>query len=241
MAQVFSPSSNTLAKASLLSVIILPAALLMAGSAITRSPYNTNVAVPLEQPIPFSHEHHAVELGIDCRYCHSTVEKSSFAGIPSTHTCMSCHSQIWTNSPLLEPVRQSYQTGTPIQWVRLNRVPDFVYFNHSIHVNKGVNCNVCHGPVNKMQLTYKGKPLWMSWCVECHREPWRFIRPRAEVFGVYYKLQAGKTLTPDEVSLLNDMDYKPSRERMEQGKQLMQQYDIKAEKGELADCWICHR
>jgi len=241
MAQVFRPSSNTLSRASLLSVILLPAALLMAGSTITRSPYNTKVAVPLDQPVPFSHEHHAVELGIDCRYCHSTVEKSSFAGIPPTHTCMSCHSQIWTNSPLLEPVRQSYQTDTPIQWVRINRLPDFVYFNHSIHVNKGVNCNVCHGTVNKMQMTYKGKPFWMSWCLECHREPWKFLRPREEVFNVYYKLQAGKPLTHDEFNLTSDSNYAPNQERMEEGKRLVQQYNIKAEKGELTDCWICHR
>src|SRR2546427_7643937 len=146
MSQVFSPAANTAARASLLCVAILPVVLIMVGSGITRSPYNTNVNVAVEQPVPFSHEHHASELGIDCRYCHSTVEKSAFAGVPPTHTCMSCHSQIWTNSPLLEPGRESYRTGTPIKspdgpvgWTRVNKLPEFVYFNHSIHIARGVS------------------------------------------------------------------------------------------------------
>ncbi|HEV2472697.1 MAG TPA: cytochrome c3 family protein, partial [Chthonomonadales bacterium] len=142
MPQVFHPAANTLAKLSLLAGVVLPMGVIVGASGITRSPYNTNVGVALEQPVPFSHEHHATELGIDCRYCHSDVEKSATAGVPPTHTCMSCHSQIWTNSPLLEPVRESYRTGIPLRWNKVNALPDFVYFNHSIHVNRGINCNV---------------------------------------------------------------------------------------------------
>src|SRR3982751_3250026 len=140
-----------------------------------RRPFNTGVGVAKEQPVPFSHEHHAVELGIDCRYCHGNVEKSATAGVPPTQTCMSCHSQIWTNSPLLEPVRQSYETGTPIKWNQVNKLPSFVFFNHSIHVNRGINCNTCHGPVENMNITWKGNSFQMAWCLQCHRAPERYL------------------------------------------------------------------
>src|SRR5688572_11176345 len=175
MAQVFPSSANTLAKASLLVAAVAPVLLVGGGSMVARSSYSTRVNEAARQPVPFSHEHHINELGIDCRYCHSSVEKSSYAGIPPTHTCMTCHSQIWTNSPLLEPVRESFRTGMPIKddtgapgWARINKVPEFVYFDHSIHVNRGINCNICHGPVQKMQLTYKAKPFFMKWCLDCH-------------------------------------------------------------------------
>src|SRR5258708_25107557 len=231
MAQVFPSSANPLAKLSLILAGTLPVSLIGGGSAITRSGFNTKVDVPLEQPIPFSHEHHATELGIDCRYCHSSVEKSSFAGIPPTHTCMSCHSQIWLNSPLLEPVRESYRTGTPIKaadgtqgWTRINKLPEFVYFNHSIHINRGVSCNVCHGPIQTMQLTYKGKPFFMYWCLDCHRNPEGYIGEKKAIFELYVNAQRGHhedgtPLTADEHSLLTDPGYKPSAERIEKGRE----------------------
>jgi hypothetical protein len=211
--------------------------------------------------VPFSHQHHIDELGIDCRYCHTTVEKSSFAGIPPTQTCMSCHSQIWTNSPLLEPVRESYATGKPIRfaegelgWTRVNKVPEFVYFNHSIHIAKGINCNFCHGPVQKMQLTFKGKPFFMAWCLDCHNSPEKFLYkdpeaaakglpPSEQVFELYRKFQmgVGNNLTARERALAEgDGDkYTPSAEEVDQGKQRIA--DLNVKKAQLADCWICHR
>jgi hypothetical protein len=261
MAQLFSPTTNTLARASLGAAILLSIGLIAASSAITRSPYNTKVNVPLDQPVPFSHEHHINELGIDCRYCHTSVEKSSFAGIPPTHTCMSCHSQIWTNSPLLEPIRESYRTNTPIKasdgtvgWTRVNKVPEFVYFNHSIHIARGINCNQCHGPVQKMQLTYKGNTFFMSWCLKCHRDPERYvyqseeakkqgIEPRQQVFNLYWKAQNGEEkLTARERSLINGEgldSYKPSADELREGKELVKTLGVK--KDQLADCWVCHR
>lgn len=240
MAQVFPKGANTLARTSLFCAVAAPLLLFYVGSTITRSGFNTKVDVPLDQPIPFSHEHHANELGIDCRYCHTTVEKTAFAGIPPTHTCMSCHSQIWTNSPLLQPLRDSYATGVPLRWVRINKLPEFVYFNHAIHVNRGINCNNCHGPVQTMQLTYKGKPFFMKFCVDCHRNPEGYIRPKNEVFDLYYKNQKDPhNLTNDERELLNSPHYKPSREREEEGQALMKKYNIR--KQQLTDCWVCHR
>ncbi len=219
----------------------LPVLLTMAGMALTRSSYNTHVNVAIEQPIPFSHEHHATELGIDCRYCHTSVEKSAFAGIPPTHTCMSCHSQIWTNSPLLEPLRESYRKGIPLKWNRVNKLPEFVYFNHSIHVNRGINCNNCHGPIEKMNLTAKGKPFFMSWCLECHRNPEGYLRKPGTALDIYREGQSNlpHKLDPDDERLLYDQDYKPSAERVEKGKELMEYYHIK--KDQLTDCWVCHR
>jgi hypothetical protein len=186
MAQIFHRSTNVISRASLVGAFVLaPVGIFAVSIGISRSPFNTSVGVPLDQPVPFSHEHHVRELGIDCRYCHTGVEKSANAGVPPTHTCMSCHSQIWTNSPLLEPIRQSYATNTPIVWNRVNKLPEFVYFNHSIHVNRGISCNICHGPVEKMMLTYKGQPFRMAWCLECHRDPASRLydqneRPKAE-------------------------------------------------------------
>ena len=130
--------------------------------------------------MPFSHKHHAGELGIDCRYCHTSVEKSSFAGLPPTQTCMTCHSQIWTNAPMLEPVRASYRDNKSIAWTRVNALPDFVYFDHSIHVSKGVGCTTCHGPVAEMPLTWQANTLYMAWCLDCHREPEKFVRPKSK-------------------------------------------------------------
>src|SRR5579872_4864800 len=243
MAQLFPPTTNTLARVSLVAAAGLPVVLIALGMGITRSSANTKVDVPLNQPVPFSHEHHVSELGIDCRYCHTSVEKSSSAGIPPTHTCMSCHSQIWTNSPLLEPIRESYQTQKPIEspddhsvgWNRLNKVPDFVYFNHSIHINRGINCNICHGPVQKMQLAYRGRAFFMYWCVQCHRHPEqalytdpestkRGLTPREQVFNLYWKAQEGEEhLSAREQVIAEGGDYaayKPSEEETKEGEAL---------------------
>ncbi len=153
MPQIFHPSTNTIAKASVFGGLLLIAAAVYAGNAFLRSSYVTQVDVVRDQPVPFSHDHHVSGLGIDCRYCHSTVETSAFAGMPATEVCMGCHSQIWKDSPLLAPLRESHRTGKPLAWTRVYDVPDFVYFNHSIHVAKGIACQSCHGPVDRMPLT----------------------------------------------------------------------------------------
>jgi hypothetical protein len=177
MAQIFHRSANSIAKASIIAAVLLVSGLLWAALELQRSPYYTYAGVARMQPVPFSHQHHVAGLGIDCRYCHTSVETSGFAGIPPTKTCMNCHSQIWTNAPMLEPVRESYRTGKSLVWTRVNRLPDFVYFDHSIHVNKGVGCNTCHGPVDKMPLMFNYASLQMEWCLNCHRAPEKFLRP----------------------------------------------------------------
>ena len=152
-----------------------------------RSPYVTTQYIAPEQPIPFSHQHHAAGLGLDCRYCHTSVEESSFAGIPPTKTCMNCHAQIWTNAAMLEPIRFSFSSGESLKWVRVHDLPDFVYFNHSIHIAKGVGCYSCHGQVDQMPLMYPEHTLQMEWCLNCHREPEKFLRPKEQVFNMQYQ------------------------------------------------------
>src|SRR5512138_3378723 len=153
--QVFHPSANSIAKATLFGAVFVVAGVLALAYYYVRSPWYTNQNVPVNQPVPFSHEHHVGGLGIDCRYCHTSVETSSSAGLPPTYTCMSCHSQIWNDSPMLQPVRDSLASDTPIEWNRVHNLPDFVYFNHSIHVQKGVACVTCHGRVDQMPLTWQ--------------------------------------------------------------------------------------
>ncbi len=149
--------------------------------------YNTNQGDFVEQPIQFSHAHHVGGKGIDCRYCHTSVEESAFANIPPTKTCMNCHSQIWTNAPILEPVRASFRDNKPLHWTRVHDLPDFVYFNHSIHVKKGVGCATCHGRVDKMPLMYQQANLQMNWCLDCHRNPAKYVRPRDQVFNMAWE------------------------------------------------------
>src|SRR6202040_3463662 len=183
---------------------------------VNRSPWVTDVHAAREQPIQFSHERHVAGNGIDCRYCHTSVEDSSFAGIPPTKTCMNCHSQIFANSPFLEPVRDSFRTGKSLEWTRVHDLPDFVYFNHSIHVKKGIGCSTCHGRVDRMPLMYKVNTLYMQWCIECHRNPAQFVRPRDQVFNIAYQY-------PDN--------------QLELGARLVQEYKIQS----LTDCVTCHR
>jgi hypothetical protein len=241
MAQLFHPAANVLANVSIVGGGLLTVGLIVAGVAVSRSPWNTKVGIPLDQPIPFSHEHHSVELGIDCRYCHTNVEKTAWAQVPPTETCMTCHSQIWTNSPLLEPVRTSYKTLTPIKggWNQVNAVPDFVYFNHSIHVNRGINCNTCHGPIQKEALTAKGRPFFMAWCLNCHRSPEAYVNDRKEVFALYAKYQTGEKLTEEERTILDGEDYRRSPGELALGVKRVRDY--KVQKKQLTDCWTCHR
>ena len=171
MAQLFRPAADTIARILLLSLVILPIAGVALAYTLRMSPYWTEQNVTLEQPVPFSHKHHVGDLGIDCRYCHTSVEKARYAGMPPSSTCMSCHSQIWTNAQMLAPVRESFASHTPLRWNRVHRLADYVYFDHSIHVAKDVPCAACHGAVHEMALMRQAKPLTMGWCLDCHRNP----------------------------------------------------------------------
>ncbi|HEX7230036.1 MAG TPA: cytochrome c3 family protein, partial [Candidatus Binatia bacterium] len=190
MAQIFHPSTNTISRVTIFGGLILLLAVVAGLATINESPYITEVGVARSQPVPFSHKHHVGDDGLDCRYCHTSVEDSSFAGIPPTKTCMNCHTQIWPDSPVLEPVRESFRTGRSIQWTRVHNLPGFVYFNHSIHVHKGIGCVTCHGRVDKMPLMWRENTLYMDWCLECHRAPERFVRPREYVFSMEYQAPA---------------------------------------------------
>jgi hypothetical protein len=219
MPQVFSSKMNVLARVSLLGGLLLAASLLCAGLVYTRSSYGTGTGVSVVQPVPFSHQHHAGVLGIDCRYCHTSVEHSSFAGIPPSKTCMNCHSQIWVGSQMLEPVRESYRTDESLRWQRVYNLPGFVFFDHSIHVQKGVGCSSCHGRVDQMPFTYQAPTLLMEWCLDCHRNPAGQIRPREEVFNMRYE--------------------RPDNQR-DLGRKLLRQYDVKDTQS-LTSCSTCHR
>jgi len=216
LAQLFSRNANTVARLSLLAAVGGLAAVACYGYLIAESPYETRQDVPREQPVPFSHEHHVGGLGIDCRYCHTTVETSSFANIPATKICMNCHSQMWAVAAELEPLRQSYRTGRSVQWTRVHDLPDFVYFDHSIHVNKGVGCSTCHGSVDHMPLTWQAEPLRMEWCLDCHRNPAKYVRPPDRVF---------------------DMSYKPPPDQLALGQKLVAENHIQS----LTSCSTCHR
>ena len=184
MAQVFDRSSNALARASLVLTGVIVIALGVALDQLQRSPWVTKQGQRPDQPIPFSHKHHIQGLGLQCQYCHTSVEKSSYAGIPPTKTCINCHSQIWTNAQLLEPARQSWATGASIQWIKVHDLPDYVYFNHEIHVNKGIGCASCHGRVDEMPLMYQQNTLQMEWCLNCHRNPGVNLRPTSEIYNM---------------------------------------------------------
>jgi len=187
MAQVFPRYTNTISRVTAVVVVVGVVTGLWLWSSIQRSPYTSDVRIAKDQPVPFSHRHHVGELGIDCRYCHTSVETSAFAGIPPTETCMNCHKQIWSESPMLAPVRDSYKNDEPLRWTRVHDLPDFAYFNHSAHITKGVGCVSCHGRVDQMPLTWQHGDLTMGWCLDCHRNPEPHIRPREEVFNVAWQ------------------------------------------------------
>jgi len=184
MAQVFDRSSNALARFSLVLTGVIVIALGVTLDQLQRSPWVTRQGQRPDQPIPFSHKHHVEGLGLQCQYCHTQVEKAAYAGIPPTKTCINCHAQIWTNAELLEPVRQSWATGASIQWIRVHDLPDYVYFNHEIHVNKGIGCASCHGRVDEMPLMYQQNTLQMEWCLNCHRNPAVNLRPTSEIYNM---------------------------------------------------------
>ena len=201
MPQIFHPSVNAVARASVFGSLFLVVAGFVVLGRVTRSPYATSAGVIKEQAVPFSHAHHVGDAGIDCRYCHASVENSSFAGMPPTQTCMNCHSYVWREADALAPVRHSYRTGEPLTWNRVNDLPDFAYFDHSIHVHKGVACVACHGRVDKMPLMWREATLHMEWCLECHREPGRFVGPRELVFeSAAYSVDASKIPAADWVA-----------------------------------------
>ncbi len=232
MSQIFHRSTNTLSRATIFGAVFVIAALGWMAMEIQRSPYVTYAGVRKRQPVPFSHQHHVAGLGIDCRYCHTSVETSSFAGIPPTKTCMNCHSQIWTNAQLLEPVRASYKSGESLQWTRVNQLPDFVYFNHSIHVTKGVGCNTCHGPVDKMPLMYQQESLQMEWCLSCHRDTQNALRPRDQVFNMRYEQPTGTKPVVVDGQSFADQD--------ELGAALIRKYGVRSVK-DITACSTCHR
>lgn len=219
MSQIFPRKANAIAHMSLIGGLALVALVGWLLLTLMRSSWLTRQNETVEQPVQFSHAHHVGGEGIDCRYCHTSVEKSQFAGIPSTKTCMNCHSNLWTNAPILEPVRASLKNDTPLTWNRVNDLPDFVYFSHQIHVKQGVGCTTCHGPVNKMPLMYQAQSLQMEWCLDCHRAPEKYLRPRDQVFNVLYEAPA------DQLAL---------------GTRLKREYNV-ASTEHLITCSVCHR
>jgi len=219
MAQIFHRSANLIARFSVLGLVVLANLALGVVLLVARSPYITNERVTREQPVQFSHKHHVGDDGIDCRYCHNSVETSAYAGIPPTKTCMNCHSVLFNDSPYLEPIRESYRSDQSIEWVKVHRLADYVYFNHSIHINKGIGCSSCHGPVNDMPLMFQASPLNMQWCLDCHRDPAKNIRPRDQVFNMQWKAPANQE---------------------ELGRKLVAEYKIRTV-SELTSCSTCHR
>ena len=219
MPQVFPRAMNIVSRVTIVAGLLGTAFLAWVCLMFAHSSYGTDAGVMREQPIPFSHEHHVGVLGIDCRYCHTSVEHSSFAGMPATKTCMNCHSQIWVGSDMLKQVRDSYKTDEPLHWRRVYNLPGFVYFDHGIHVQKGIGCSSCHGRIDQMPLTYQVPSLLMEWCVDCHRHPEREIRPREEVFN---------------------MRYEPPADQLSLGKLLCQEYDVK-DPLTITSCSVCHR
>ena len=216
MSQIFPPSANSYARGSIIGVLVLLGTLGLTLDRLSRSPYVTRADTVREQPVQFSHQHHNAGLGIDCRFCHTSVEKAASAGIPPTKTCMNCHSQIWMNSPYLEIVRASFRDDKPLHWTRVHDLPDFVYFNHSVHVKKGMGCATCHGRVDRMPLMLQENTLQMEWCLDCHRNPEKYVRPRDAVF---------------------QMDYEQPANQIELGRRLVKEYDIQS----LTSCSTCHR
>jgi hypothetical protein len=216
MAQVFHPAFNTISRVSIFGGVFILASLIGVSGCLYRSSYVTEAFVARDQPIPFSHKHHVGGLGIDCRYCHTSVEDSSFAGLPPTKTCMNCHSQIWADSPTLAPVRESYRAGTPIRWTRVHRLPGYVYFDHHIHVAKGVGCVQCHGRVDTMPLVAQEATLYMEWCLECHRHPETAVEPRAQVFNLKWEADGDPRAT---------------------ARRLVAEYQVQSR----TDCVDCHR
>jgi hypothetical protein len=216
MAQIFQPQLRLVIQLVLVALLLALTVLAVIWR-LNMEP-RPGIEMAVEQVVPFSHKHHVGDDGLDCRYCHTTVETSRFAGIPATSTCLTCHSQLFRDAPVLAPVFASLRDDRPLAWTRVHQLPDFVYFDHSIHVAKGVGCTTCHGPVERMPLTWRVAPLTMQWCLECHRAPEKFVRPRERVF---------------------DTTWQPGEDQVAQGKKLVDAYHIRT--GQLTDCSVCHR
>ena len=229
MPQVFPKSMNVVARLSILSVPFLIAGAAAGGTAFYRSDYTTGTHEVVEQPVPFSHKHHVAQLGIGCQYCHTSVEVSSSSGFPPTKTCMNCHQQMWQSADLLEPIRTSYANNTPITWVKIHNVPHYTYFNHSIHVNKGVGCASCHGNIDEMNLVYQSKTLLMEWCLNCHRAPEEYLRPKEEIYNIKWK--ASDVTNPDTGEPYDQITL---------GNKLKEEYQVR-QASVITNCSICHR
>ncbi len=219
MAQLFHSSTNMIVRLAMLAVVFGAGGGLFTLLTVAKSPYNTQQNMPVSQVVPFSHKHHVAGLGIDCLHCHTAVEQTPIAGIPPTKTCMTCHSQIWTEAPMLEPVRESFRTNESLEWVRVHDLPDYVYFNHSIHVNKGIGCVTCHGRVDQMPVVAKAQSLQMSWCMDCHWHPEENLRPRSEITNMAWEPPAD----PEE--------------RLDLARLLAEEYNVQSK----VDCSVCHR
>lgn len=209
-----------LAKLAMLALVLAVAAAVFAWRGVTGEPHA--IGAPVEQVVPFSHKHHVGDDGIDCRYCHTSVENEAAAGIPPISTCMSCHSQLYTDQPALKPVVDSWTSGVALQWQRVHKLPDFAFFDHSIHVAKGVGCEECHGRVDTMPLTARVAPLSMKWCLDCHRDPAAHLRPRQDVFVMGWQAR----------------DHGLEQEQL--GAELMREYAIRPG-WQLSECSTCHR
>lgn len=218
MAQIFSPVADTWLRLFLIGALSLAGGSIVAAVGFAHSAYMTDTDIRPRQPVPFSHRHHAGELSIDCRYCHSNVEAGPQAGLPPTETCMTCHSQIWTNAAMLEPVQKSLANNTPIPWTRVAKLPDYVFFRHDIHIAKGVGCENCHGRIDQMALTYRAKAFTMKFCIDCHRDPAPHLRP------------------PDHIT---DMAWTPPADARRAGDAIAAHEGIRF--GELTHCYVCHR
>ena len=236
MPQIFPKSANALARSSLAGLLAVAAFGGWAVFTAMRSSWATRQMEYIEQPIQFSHAHHAGGMGIDCRYCHTSVETSPFAGIPPTKTCMNCHSQIWANAPILEPVRASFRNDTPLRWIRVYDLPDFVYFSHQIHVKQGVGCATCHGRIDQMPLTLQATSLLMEWCLDCHREPEKYLRPREQVFNMAYE----QPRADNPVTVRVDGADHTFTNQLDLGRFLKRTYGVPAW-NHMTSCSVCHR
>jgi len=227
MAQLFPPYANTLFRVAILGAVLGLPSLGIAALVFVRSPYMTGSNDAKTQPIQFSHAHHVNGLGIDCRYCHTSAEEVAHSNVPPTKTCMNCHSQIWVGSTMLEPVRESYNSNKSIEWKRLHRLADFAYFNHSIHVTKGIGCASCHGRIDQMQAVYQKGTLLMEWCLDCHRNPENHLRPRDQITNLAWTAEQYKDPEqPDKVWTQQEL-----------GSKLKADLNVRS----LIECSTCHR
>jgi hypothetical protein len=242
MPQIFPKAFNPIGRIIVIGLPLLAATAGITGAAFYRSSYATGIYETVPQPVAFSHAHHVGQLGIDCRYCHTSVESSGFANVPPTKTCMNCHQQIWTGADMLAPVRESYKKNQPIVWNRVNNLPHYAYFNHSIHVAKGVGCMSCHGRLDQMNLTFQTSTLLMEWCIACHREPEQHLRPRTEITSMTWTPAQGGKWHPDDFlkpgNPLVGQD-RPTTQR-EIGAILKRENQVR-DAITLTNCSMCHR